>query len=64
MMRSGNPTLKENTFTEPKAASGLIPVTKNFRLGVVAATGGICLVTLIWLYMEVLRLLAKSRSRR
>lgn len=113
-------------------ASGLIKVTQNFRLGIVAATGGICLVyvaglvlgffgiripmihesgwvgigfslfvvtiaalnlvldfdfiekgaesgqpkymewygafgllvTLIWLYMEVLRLLAKSRSRR
>ncbi|MBI3323332.1 MAG: Bax inhibitor-1/YccA family protein [Candidatus Omnitrophica bacterium] len=113
-------------------SSRLIPVTQNFRLGIVAATGGICLVylaglilgffgrqiplihesgpvgilfsvfvvaiaalnlvldfdfiekgaqtgqprymewygafgllvTLIWLYLEILRLLAKSRSRR
>ena len=113
-------------------ASGLIKATQNFRLGITAATGGICLVyvaslvlglfgiriplihesgpvgilfslfvvtiaalnlvldfdfiekgaesgqpkymewygafgllvTLIWLYMEILRLLAKSRSRR
>ena len=28
-------------------SSGLIPVTQNFRLGVVAATGGICLVYLV-----------------
>src|ERR1700722_18402063 len=88
--------------------SGLIPVTQNFKLGIIAATGGIALfylaqivlgffgihftavngsgpigiafragapkymewygafglmVTLIWLYLEILRLLAKLRSR-
>ncbi len=81
--------------------SGLIPVTAKLRMGIVAATGGICLfvvaiaalnlvldfdfiergaaagapkymewygafgiiVTLVWLYLEILRLLSKLRRR-
>ena len=38
--------------------SGLIKVTENFKLGIVAATGGIAL-----LYLEMLRLLSKLQSR-
>src|SRR6266568_1010663 len=58
--------------------SGLIKATEKFKLGVVIETGVTAgapkfmewygafglMVTLIWLYLEILRLLAKSRSRR
>src|SRR5665213_2044971 len=56
--------------------SGAIRATPGFRRGVIAATGAIVLVyigwygafgllvTLVWLYLEILRLLAKLNNRR
>jgi uncharacterized YccA/Bax inhibitor family protein len=45
--------------------SGLVRPSENFKLGIVAATGGLAVLYLvpIWLCLEILRLLAKLQGK-
>ena len=66
-MRTSNPALNKNSFNEDALSgermtlSGTVNKTGILLICVTAAFG--LMVTLIWLYLEILRLLSKLRRR-